>query len=271
MNINRIELKKISLKFRTLVSQTINAHYTEIGSRLAQLVNYVNNTSLLNDYVKDCLSNSSINHSDEEIENVIHSFGHEQIEMGESIEEVTASSYQIMKFLSGKTDLILQYGIGLCPSSNKYQDSAKAFGINIVHQFASNVNLFLTTMMIDMGLDENTQYNITVNGGQVNVSRENSTLNASFNNNGFSIIRTTELANSIYNIIAQQTVLDDNVKKIKETLDEIMDEIKHLSPKMKLVKILLDCLNTTASLITLTTALPSAVDSFTKYLSAFVH
>ncbi|MCR5380088.1 MAG: hypothetical protein K6G44_03805 [Lentisphaeria bacterium] len=270
MNINRIELKKISLKFRTLVSQTINAHYTEIGSRLTQLVNYVNNTSLLNDYVNDCISISSKNHSDEEIGNVINSFGHEQIEMGESVEEVTASAYQIMKFLSGKTDLILQFGIGLC-SSNKYQDSAKAFGTNIVHQFASNVNLFINTMMIDMGLDENTQYNITVNGGQVNVSRENSTLNASFNNNGLSIERTTELANSIYSIIAQQTVLDDNVKKIKETLDEIMEEIKHQSPKMKLVKILLDCLNTTASLITLSTALPSAVNSFIEYLSAFVH
>ena len=265
---NKKDLKKISQTFRTFAKQTINAHYTDIGSRLSQLVNYVNDTSLLHDYVNDCITMSSNENIEEEIEKVINSFGHEYFDLGETKETVTARTYQIMKYLSGKTEQILHFGLGICKST-KYQDCAKEFGTYIVQQFATHIVLFLNSMMIDMGLDENTQYNITVNGGQVNISQDNSTLNTTFNNNGLSIEKTMDLANYIYNIIAQKPVPDDNENMIKETLDEILDEMKQQFPKRKLVRVLLDSLNTTSSLITLSTALSTAVNAFTKYLAPF--
>ena len=48
-----------------------------------------------------------------------------------------------------------------------------------------------------MGIDDNIQYNITVNGGQVNLSQDNSTLNAVQNNNGVDIAKMQSLIERI--------------------------------------------------------------------------
>ena len=266
---NKKDIKKISLTFRTFASQTINARYTDVGSRLAQFINYVNDTPLLRDYVSGCISNSSIGNVEEDIEKVANSYGNEQFVMGETTQDIIAFAYRAMKFLSGKTEQIIQLGLAISHSS-KYQDCAKAFGTNIVLPFASNISLFLTSMMIDMGMDENTQYNITVNGGQVNVSQDNSTLNAVFNDNGLSFERLKELAEAITQVIAQNDIPNDNAQKITEALEGILEEIKRQSPKKGLIKVLLDGVTTTTSLLTAPMALSAAVNAFAEYLVPFL-
>ena len=266
---NKKDIKKISITFRTFASQAINARYTDVGSRLAQFINYVDDTPLLRDYVNGCISISSIRNVEGDVEKVANSYGNEQLEMGESVEDITAFAYKAMKFLSGKNDQIIQLGLAICRSSN-FQDCAKAFGTNIVLPFASNISLFLTTMMIDMGMDENTQYNITVNGGQVNVSQDNSTLNAVFNSNGPSLERLKELAEDITKVIAQNVIPDDNAQKITDALEGILEEMKRQSPKKGLIKVLLESVSTTTALLTAPATLSAAVNSFTEYLIPFL-
>lgn len=266
---NKKDIKKISLTFRTFANQVINAKYTEIGARLMQFVNYVDSTPLLQNYVTDCISSSTIENVQQKVEQVSNSYGHETFELGTTVEETTANTYRIMKYLSGKTDQILQ--LGLCMShSSHFQDCAKAFGTEIVLLFAENLSLFLNSTMIDMGMDEESQYNITVTGGQVNISKDNSTINAVYNDNTPSQERLKELADVIRDIIYGNVNPNENAKKIAEALEGILEEMKRQSPKKGVVKMLLDGMTSASNMLTALPNLAIAVGRFVEYLQPFL-
>lgn len=51
MKISKKELKKISRKLRKISSDVINAYYTEQNGFLNELIEYINNTQLLKNYI----------------------------------------------------------------------------------------------------------------------------------------------------------------------------------------------------------------------------
>ena len=71
--------------------------------------------------------------------------------------------------------------------SNKYQDIVKEFNHGLSLILIQHIEAYLRKIIISMGYDEEVTYMITVHGGQVNISKDNSTINATQNNNGSNI------------------------------------------------------------------------------------
>ena len=95
-----------------------------------------------------------------------------------------------------------------------------------------------------MGLDENTNFFITNNGGQVNIARDESTINATQNNyshfdklvneikDNIDIIEDTNLRNEIIDNVEW---LQEEIKKEKPkkgVINAVMDSLKNILPKI---------------------------------------
>ena len=62
-----------------------------------------------------------------------------------------------------------------------------------------HIECYLTKIGIDMGLDEKAFYSITVENGQVNISNDNSTINATNTVNGIDVANVSELIQVVRN------------------------------------------------------------------------
>lgn len=148
---------------------------------------------------------------------------------------------------------------------------AKAFGNYIVLPFVNNVNSYLTHLGIDMGMDDNIQYNITVNGGQVNLSQDNSTLNTVQNNSDTDFAKMQNFINDIIKSMKKNGIPDNQVNQISETLTAIKEEMSKSKPKKNVVKLLLDGLNNSTILLDALPEIATRIDNFAKYLAPFIN
>lgn len=181
MEINKKELKKTSRRFRHLASRVLNAHYNEVNSIIKMFTEYIDNTPVINEYIQSVLvEDSSLQ---EKIEQVSKSYGRMILSTGDTPEQEVSYVYQILKYIS-ENPSVQTYTLGWgYTSSKKYQDMVKEFGNRVVMPFVDGINVYLSDIATDMGYDEETKYMINVSGGQaqVNISNDNSTLNATQN------------------------------------------------------------------------------------------
>lgn len=86
-----------------------------------------------------------------------------------------------------------------------------------------------------MGLDEEVNYMITNNGGQVNISRDMSTLNA-VQNVGAKSDELINLVGEINRLLKVSEISDEQREIIGESIDTIQNELQANSPKKGLIK-----------------------------------
>ena len=106
----------------------------------------------------------------------------------EDLEEKNEVSYiyQILRYITDHNINCRVYTMGYA-HSNKYQDMVEGFGERFLLPFINYIDGYFERIFTEMGFDENNNYNITINGGQVNISKDNSILNAVQNSNNESI------------------------------------------------------------------------------------
>ena len=120
---------------------------------------------------------------------------------------------------------MMQYGNRL-----NAQEVIKEFNSRIVLVLINNINDYLTGVGIDMGLDENIVFNIS--GGQVNVAKDNATVNA-VQNNGLNIEEIDRLVNGI---VKNTDGLDEmNTEVLAETVEMIKEELLRPEPKKSVI------------------------------------
>lgn len=148
---SRKDLKKISRKFRLKVSRTLQAHHDEVTSIIKMLVDYINNTELIYDYIMS-VTKKDVN-VEEDIKIVGKSYGREILSTGETPEEEISYTYQLLKYISENDVEVCSLGSGYT-NSNKYQDMVKAFGERIILPFANQIDSYMMDIATDMGYDE---------------------------------------------------------------------------------------------------------------------
>lgn len=269
MNVNKRELKKISYDFRSFASRVINANYLEMPSIIAMFIAYIEQTPLLIEYIKNCPLTSSDEDRQRDIKEVAESYGRKMLSTGSTPVEEVAYVFELLKLMRNDTESLVGIGYGYCHSKH-YQDMAKAFGNHIVLPFTNNINAYLTHLGIDMGMDENVQYIITVNGGQVNLSQDNSTINATQNNNGLDLAKLQVLIDSIMLSVKTNAVSTDQMNQIEETLSAIKEEMSKSMPKKSVVTMLLNGLKGTAALLGTIPDVSQKINDFAVYLAQFI-
>ena len=269
MKIDKKELKKISYDFRSLGGRIIHANCNEVASIIAMFIAYIERTPLLLDYINSLPKTTSVEQIENDLNEASASFGKKMLSTGASPEEEVLYVYTLLKILISHQDQIYALGFGYCHSNN-FQDMTKAFGNNIVLPFVNNVLGYLVHIGIDIGMDETNTFNITVNGGQFNLSQDNSTLSAVQNNNGIDLTKIQEMIADILKVASQNTIGSDQQQQIADALICIQEELKKQSPKKGAITMLLNGLKSTANVLASIPEISQKINSFAEYIAPFI-
>jgi tetrahydromethanopterin S-methyltransferase subunit G len=232
MKMNRTELKKIMYDFNCISKRLMNANHIDYNMILKKFLAFVKDCEVIKNYLNDCGS-LEIDVESAFIE-INKSCGRLRFNLGETDEEETASVLGILQYVS-ENDVDLPRCIGISYSTiMKRQDMLNEFNAQVVFVLIEHIERYLTKIGIDMGLDENVTYNITVTNGQAILARDNSTVNATINN-GFDSAKLLELINAVK---AQSVAIlpKDEMESVQESLDVIETELKQMAPRKSFVK-----------------------------------
>lgn len=268
INVNKKDLKKISREFRIIASRVLNAHYADLAKALTKLLNFIHKTPLLAEYIKS-LPSTGIN-PEQEILEVSNGHGQFIFDLGSTSTEEIVNVFEILTAMPKSTDAVVNLCFAYNNGSSHIQDSVKEFGHRVILPFINDLENYLNNIGIDMGIDDNIQYNITVNGGQVNLSQDNSTLNAVQNNNGVDIAKMQSLIERIMQSMRDNAMAASDTCQISETLTAIKEEMSKQAPKTSVVTLLLDSLKSSATLLATIPEISQKINDFVAYIAPFI-
>lgn len=232
MEINKKDLKKISKSFRTYASRAINSYFEEFDNTLRMFINYIDDTAIINEYINN-LNVPEIN-VEQEFNRIQKGFSREVLNTGSSVEEETVYIYKFLKYLVDNNISVFT----ICSAysfSHKYNDMVSDFGKRVVLPFVNNIENYLTDISIDMGFDENEKYIITVHGGQVNIARGKSTINATQHNSSINIEELERLVEVIKQL-TNAVLSSEDKETITDCTEVIEEELKKDNPKKGIIR-----------------------------------
>lgn len=267
MEINKKELKKISKNFRSKVSRAIQADYREVSSIIKMLVDYIDETELIHDYI---ISVTKQNYNIEEnVQTVSGSHGRNILNTGNTSEEEVSYIYQLLKYVCKNNINVPMLGWGYT-SSNSYQDMTKMFGERIILPFANQIDAYIMDIAIDMGYDEEEKFIINVNGGQaqVNIANDSSTINSTQNNKADNN-EIEKNINSIKELLTDE--IDKNFKElVKENSQLILEEVNKEKPKSQIIKSLYNSMKFAVNSVPKSVALIEGINKLGKLIQQFL-
>lgn len=209
----------------------MQADYQDYTGVLVKFISYISENELIFDYITNC---GNIDFDlDSEYQEVAKSYGRLILSLGESDTEEVRNVYAILSYIAdNKKEIYRGLAIGYS-SSDKFQDKIKGFNDRVVMVLIRHIDRYLTKIGIDMGIDENIRYSITVTNGQVNIANDDATINAT-NNNGIDSGHLSQL------IIAVKTELNSLSSADQESasgnLEVIEQELQAEKPRKSFIK-----------------------------------
>ena len=229
MNIDKKQLKILSLEFRTIANRLITCHWQTGMDLLKKFMLFVDSNEIIRDYVQ-----SYVNADD--FKDYTYDPNCVYTSMGDTKQEEISFTYQFLKYVvnSGKPDIYPSFAWRYAKEPN---DAVKEFCNRIVLPFVNYIEGYLTEIGIKMGYDENTQFSINVTGGnpQLNIASGNGVITAT-QNNGIDINQLESIIEEIKNIASSENFGKDKIEEISESLDTIKAELTSLQPKKGLLR-----------------------------------
>ena len=256
MEINKKELRKISRRFRTLASNVMNAYFEEQTDALIEFLDYIKRTSLIFDYVESLAYD--IEGLESELDRIASSYGSKALELGTDSRRRTYLLYRAFDYIALKKLSTTNFG-WYYAHSKKYQDMAKAFGDRLIYPFVLEIEEYIKDIATDMGFDNDSSYNITINssGVQVNIAEHGGTVNAEQGN----IINKEELSRAIKNVENAIETVENNESKsvLKQNLEVVKNEIQSAQPKKTILTSAFNSMKFIATSVALTPDLTEGI------------
>ncbi|OPF52399.1 hypothetical protein BH721_03860 [Clostridium baratii] len=267
MNLNRKDLRIISYEFNCIANRLLRSSYDEFIPVLKKFLGHLSNTELINEYVTSCTrENFDI---DSELEAVNSSYGRRILDLGYTDEEEIYTIYNVLKYISENGFNV--YGMGKAYSREKlYNDIVNDFNNKVSLILINHISAYLTKIGIEMGFDEEVNYMITNNGGQVNISKDTSTLNA-VQNIGAKSDELINLVNEINRLITSSDISDTQKEMIVESIEAIQAEIENPSPKKGLIKTCIAGLKGSILAIPTAIELCDNINKFIEFVSSKIN
>lgn len=263
MEIKQSDLKKISRDFRKIASNVINAHYDDQNMYLKDLIEYIDSTDLLKEYINS-LSFDVVG-LDLVMEEVRNSYGMKKIDLGSDRRKRIYIIYKIFKLILEKEYSTYYFGWSYVTGS-KYQDMSDAFGRRLVFPFVSEIENYIHDIMNGMVYDANpSNYNITVNspGVQVNISDRGGNIEAEQSNN----INSEQLIKAIKDLELSIEGIDECSEKniLSQNLDLIKNEMNKNTLNINIIQTALYTLKLLGSGIVLLPDFLNGIQTITNY------
>lgn len=231
MKLTKAELKKTIYDFNRISNRLLRANVNDYSIILKKFIKFVETDELIWAFITDAGQPSY--DIAEEI-NEVSGYSNLLFELGDTDQEEVTNIYHILKYCVDNDKDIPRTLAFSYSSSNNFQDKTKGFNDRVVMVLITHIEAYLNKVGIDMGLDENTKYDITINGGQVNLATDNSSITATQNNSS-NLLELNKLVNKIYQNIDIK-VNDEDLETIKETLEVIKSELNTDIPKKSMIK-----------------------------------
>lgn len=265
MEINKKQLKTISYNFRIKAKNLLNTDYNEFIPNLKRFLNYIDNEEVINNYINSNLF-SSID-VEKEFNEIARSYGRMIFDIGITEKEEVSNIYQILKYICETDYNVFRVGVlDGYTNSNKFQDRIDVFNNRVSNILIQHIETYLTTIAINMGLDEEVYYVINNESGnvQVNIANDNAIINANQNINYNKLLQLAEEIES-----KLDDTIDEKIKKeLLENIECIKDIVKDNEPKKSVITMckngFINILPKIAGLIELTASVTSIIEFLSK-------
>ncbi len=265
MELNKIELKKISHDFNILSSRIMRAKFDDYNLVLRKFLAFIDRNEIIHTFVMT--GDISEFDAETEYQQVTGSCGELVFDFGPTPEEETYQIYAILKYISENNldvsiGMISQYaGVG-----NKRNDVIKEFNDRVVLVLIQSIEGYLTKIGYEMGMDEKMYWNVS--GGQVNVASNNATINAT-QNNGIQSDKLDKTVKAIINNVP--LVNNEDAETIVDSVNMIKDELLKPEPKRIIIsngiKLLAPMISIVNGIPTLAVSIKKLIDYATEFLS----
>ncbi len=250
MNLNKKELRKLSFEFNSMSNRLLRSSYQEFNHTLKRFLGYIDDIELIKGYIQSCTrDNFDVRKAMEEIDS---NNGRGIIDLGNTDEEEVYTVYNTLLYIAEKG--FNYYTIGRSYSGKKnFNEIIKDFNDKFSYILIIHISGYLTKIGIEMGIDEEVNYMITNNGGQVNISKDTSTLNA-VQNIGTKSDELASLVGEINKILSSSDIPKEEKEIIGDTIETIQSELQNDTPKKGLIR---SCI---AGLKSAILAIPTAIE-----------
>lgn len=232
--INKKEIKNYSRDFRTIASRTLNSNFDAFDSNLKRLIYHIDNNPIIMEYINSCDDKSYEFSIEDDVKDVSNGYGRYIFENYIEEEKEVIYIYKILKFIVENNIKCRGYIIPYS-SSNKYQEKLDGFCDNVILPFVNSINGNFERICVEMGFDENKKFDITINGGQVILANDNSSVTAIQNNVNDNI---DELIKIIKENLKQSNIDNSIKQEIIENAEGIQEELKQKNPRKGILKVL---------------------------------
>ena len=229
---NRAELKKIIYEFNSLSNRLLQANFNDYNNVLSKYVSFLMKTEIIYDYVVDCgTCDQDMKQEFKEVQT-----RHAIFDLGETTEEEVRNVFAILKYIV-ENNVNVYYGIGMSYSHNrKFQDILKDFNSRVTMVLIRHIETYLTKVGIDMGLEDNIAYNITVKNGQVNIANDNATITAINTVSGINVDELAQLLEGIKTTAQNSELSPEDKETVSSSIEVIGEEFKAEKPRKSFIK-----------------------------------
>jgi len=265
MELNKIELKKISHDFNIVSSRIMRAKFDDYNLVLRKFLAFIDGNEIIYTYVMS--GDISGFDAASEYKAVAGSCGRLVFDFGPTPEEETYQIYAILKHISDNNlDVSLGMRFQYVGIGNKRSEVIKEFNDRVVLVLIQSIEGYLTKIGYEMGMDEKMYWNVS--GGQVNVASDNATINATQNNG----IQTDELDKIVKGIMDNvPSVNEQDTETIVDSVNMIKDELLKPEPKRAIIssgiKLLAPMISIVNGIPALATNIQNLIDYATRFLS----
>ena len=261
MRLNKKELRKIQYDFNSFSNRLLQADYQDYTGVLGKFINYIDNTPIIIDYIKDC-GECGWNMA-EEVKEIQASYGRLIFSTGDTENEEVCNVYAALHYLVDTNNSVYR-GIAMGYSHDKgYQEKIKGFNDRFVMVLIRHIERYLTKVGIDMGLDDRITYNVTVQNGQAIIATDNATVTAT-NNVGIDASELTKLIEAVKAATASLT--PEEQESVAESLEVIETEVLAEKPRKSMLKTAITTLKTVKGIA----EFGSAVAALAEFVGPFI-
>ncbi|MCI9286956.1 MAG: hypothetical protein HFJ57_03090 [Clostridia bacterium] len=243
-SITKKEIKNYSRDFRTIANRTLNSDFDVFDDNLKRLIYHIDNNPIISEFINSCTTDEDSFDIKNDIEQVSNGYGEYYFDSFIEDEKEVSYTYQILKYITENNINFRSY-VYPYSTSNKYQDKVKGFNDKFILPFVNAIDGNFERICVEMGFDEESKYNITINGGQVNIAKDNSVLNATQNNN----FELNDLISKLKDTLERNDIEEGIKNEIIDNAEGILEEANNEIPRKGRLKSFIEGLKESAKLV----------------------
>lgn len=258
---NKKEIKKECRDFKTIASRVLTSEYDTFDNNLKRFINYIDNTENIKKYITSCINEKDNFKIEDDVKQVSTGYGEYVFDSHIEENKEVSYTYQILKYITENNVSYRGYTLGYSPSK-QYNDKVKGFNDKLVLPLINEIEGNYERICIEMGLDENNNYFITNNGGQVNIAKDESTINATQNN-------YSQIDKLVSQVKTNIDSIDDSELKneIIDNVEGLQEELKKEKPKKGIINAIVNALESIIPKIPKAIELTAAITQIITFAS----